>query len=243
MRLEFRWWHLICASVFSGFYAVPILGFVLYYVSLVFSITAQSRAPSSTDPGVVFILVLFGVALVIAIPGLALALSRDARDSAADEWQPSPRRYGVLGLLYPISLVVAGLYLYRRYDAVGIGNLPVETPLSRGELVTSRWWYSLAIGPLLFLAGFSMFVVPFGATLTFVEHNALRIAGFSLLTGTGVVLFTFGLAADLKAVRGSTLEWTPGTRRYVLPSILVLGLVPVVAAIYLFNRHRHVGVP
>ncbi|KAB1197291.1 MULTISPECIES: hypothetical protein [Haloferax] len=134
-----------------------------------------------------------------------------------------------------------------RQSLVGVsgGRRPepkLTTELTHG-LVTSRWWYPLAIGPVLFLAGLGVFVVPFGDTLTFLENFVIRTAGFSLLTGTGVALFSFGLAADLTAVRGSTIEWTPGTRRYVLPALLVLGLLPVVAAVYLFNRHRHVGVP
>jgi len=64
-----------------------------------------------------------------------------------------------------------------------------------------------------------------------------------VLSGTGIASFSVGLAADLGLVRHSALDWTPGRRRYTLLPVLVPLLVPFVAAVYLTNRHRHVGVP
>lgn len=138
---------------------------------------------------------------------------------------------------------MAGFYLYRRYQRIGIGGLPVDDPLARDSLVASRWWYCIAVGPVLFLAGLGVLVLPYGSTLTFAGNLYLRIVGFALLTGVGITLFTIGLAADLTLVCGSLHTWHPGTRRYVLPSILVPGVIPLAALIYLFNRHRYIGVP
>lgn len=139
--------------------------------------------------------------------------------------------------------MVAGRYLYRRYRRVGLGDLPVEEPPSRDRLVASRWWYSIAAGPLLLLVGIGAFLVPSWGALTFAGALYLRVAVLVLFAGAGIALFTVGLAADLALVRGGSVDWTPGTRRYTIPATLVPGVVPLVAVVYLFNRHRYVGAP
>lgn len=244
MRRNLRWWQVICVAVFSGVYAVPILGFTLDGMLLISSFETGTTTGSTNNPRVGFLLIglLFAVALTISIPGLALALYRDATSLADEDWAPNARLYGALGLAYPLSLIVAGFYLYRRYQRIGIGGLPID-PRARDSPVTSRWWYCIAAGPVLFLTGFGVLVLPSGITLTFVGALYLRIVGFALLTGVGIVLFSIGLAADLAQVRGSTNSWHPGTRRYLIPSLLVPGVIPLVALVYLFKRHRQIGVP
>ena len=245
MQFGLRWWHLICATGFTGIFVVPVLGVTVRGILFISSLASNAEAATSTSPpfGFLFIEVVFAIALLIAIPGLALSLYYDASDIAEDEWTPTPRLYGVLALVYPLSLLVAGFYLYRRYRRVGVGGFPVDESLPQDRLAASHWWYSIAVGPLLFLSGFGLFLVPYGDALSFPEVLYLRIIGLVLPAGSGMLLFNVGLAADLSQVSGSAVNWKPGKRRYQLPSILVPGLIPFVAIAYLRNRHRHVGVP
>ncbi|WP_141654124.1 hypothetical protein [Haloparvum sedimenti] len=175
--------------------------------------------------------------------GLSLSMYYDASGIVADEWSPNPYLYGVLGLVYPLSLVVVAIYLFRRYRRIGLGGFPLDDPLSRDRLAGSRWWYGIAIGPLLLLLGCGLFFIPYGDTFSFLSTLYLRIIGFVLPAGAGIFLFNIGLAADLSQVRSSVVTWHPGTRRYQLPSLLVPGLIPLIAIIYLGHRHRHIGIP
>lgn len=245
VRLDIRWWHLVGGAVFAGVFVVPMLGIAVYGISTIRSMEAGLASDAFGGPRAGFLLVeaCFVAALVVAVPGLALSLYRDANGAVDPAWTPNARLYGVLGLLYPVSLLVAGFYLYRRYRRVGIGGLPVDGSLPRDRLVASQWWYLIAIGPGLFLAGFGWLLFPYRIAPTFAGGLYVRITGLVLLSGAGLVLFNFGLAADLEQVRGSAVDWTPGTRRYMLSSMLVPGAIPLVAIVYLFNRHRHVGVP
>jgi hypothetical protein len=245
MRFGLRWWHLVCAAGFTGIFVVPVLGVTVRALSVSSSLasTAGAAPSSGSSVGSLLIEALFALALLIAVPGLAVALYRDASEIADGAWTPNPRLYGALAVVYPLSLLVAGVHLYRRYRQVGIGGFPIDEPLSGERLAASRWWYSVAVGPLLFLLGFGLFLLPYGAVASFPAALYLRIVGLVLPAGAGILLFNAGLAADLTQVRGSTVEWNPGARRYQLPSLLVPGLIPLVAVVYLGNRHRHVGVP
>lgn len=245
MRLGIRWWHLICAAGFTGLFAVPVLGVTVRGLAVSSSLasTAGAAPSSGSSVGTLLIEAMFVLALLMAVPGLAVALYRDASELVREAWTPNPRLYGALAFVYPLSLLVAGIYLYRRYRHVGIGGFPIGEPLSGERLAASRWWYSVAVGPLLFLLGFGLFLLPYGEVVSFPAALYLRIIGLVLPTGAGILLFNAGLAADLTQVRDSTVDWNPGTRRYQLPSLLAPGLIPLVAVVYLGNRHRHVGVP
>lgn len=239
-----RGWQSIAAAGFVGAFVVPVLGIFVHSAWGIRSLPTGGSGTQSVavPPGLLFVSTGFALALAIAGPGLALALYRDAAGLAGRAWTPNVRRYWLLGLAYPLSLGVAGFYLYRRYGRVGLGHFPVDEPLSTAELEDSRWWYAVVAGPVLLVAGVGLLLVPYGWSTT-VGALYVRIAGFAILAGTGIVMFNVGLAADLALVRNSEGDWRPGTRRYQLGTVLVPGIVPVVALVYLLNRHRHVGSP
>lgn len=246
-----QWWPVVCASVFCGVLVVPFLAVVVDATAVISSMPAgaSGATPPGLRPGFAFVWLVFGLSLVVAGPVLAVALYRDAQTLARSVWTPDARVFGGLGLLYPLSVLVAGYYLYRRYDRVGLGPFPVDEPVPRARVDAWRWWYGVAAGPVLFYAGFGALVVSSGDGLAFANRTTFAgglfagVVGLFLLSTTGYLLFAVGLTADLAVVRASEYDWTPGTRRYAVPSLLVPGLLPVVGLIYLFNRHRHVGAP
>lgn len=240
-----RGWQLVGAAVYVGVFVVPILGIVLYTFSLFQEIATITADSSTAEPLLGYRLSrgAFVVALTLAVPGLAVALYRDASAVTSPEWDPDPRLYGLLGGLYPLSLVVAAVYLYRRYHRVGIAHLPVKDSLPAERVRDSRWWYAIAGGAALFVVGFGNLFVPYGAVLGFASALYLRVSVSVLVCVTGLILSSVGLTLDISAVRHSDGEWRPETTKYHLPTILVPGLVPLVAGFYLFNRHRHLGVP
>lgn len=243
MRLDVRPWHLLGAAVFVGVFVLPMLGIGVYGIRTMRSIEAGAGVAVGPRPGFVLVEAAFAAAVLIAGPGLALSLAADAREIAGEAWQPSPWRYGALGLLYPLSLLVAAGYLYCRSRRVGVGGFSLRDPVPRERLRAARWWYLVAFGPVLYLAGFGVLLVPGAIGPTFLGDRYVRVFGLALLSGTGLVGFGLGLAADLRLVRAAAVPWTPGTRRYMVPTVLVPGLLPLVGLVYLRNRHRHVGVP
>lgn len=240
-----RGWQAVGAGVYVGVFVVPILGFTLYFFSLLQRLAAETTRSATPEPLLGYRLSqgAFAVALTLAVLGLAFALYRDASGVAGPEWDPDPRLYGVLGLCYPLSLLVAAVYLHRRYHRVGIAHLPVEGSLPSERVRDSRWWHAIAGGAVLFVVGFGNLFVSYGAVLGFVSALYVRVAVSALVCTTGLTLFSAGLFLDMSAVRNSDGEWRPGTSRYHIPTVLVPGLVPLVAGIYLFNRHRYLGVP
>lgn len=148
---------------------------------------------------------------------------------------------------------------------------PAEVPALEGEppgiealderlpslTVDSHWWYWIAAVPVYFVLST---LVGFGAFLLAVTGLALDsgvgvfvlfVVAFALIAIPGVVLsvmFPLATYADARAIAGAEIDWTPDPVLYgliALAAVLVTAFtlsVPL-ALYYLYQRHRHVGVP
>lgn len=237
-------WHSVAVALFVGVFFVPVSLVLLQSATTVVSLSSQAGAGGGGRPTWAAAVWAFAaLSAGVATLGLSAAIYRDAVALAGSDWAPDPRRYALPALLYPLSLAVGGWYLYRRYRTVGIGGFPLDEPLDEDTLAESRWWYHVAAGPFLLFAGVWVFLLPSDLGSTVSGPLFVRLAALAVLSGTGIAVFTVGLAADIAHVRHSAVPWTPGRQRYTLVPLLVPLFVPFVAAVYLLNRHRHVGVP
>lgn len=105
--------HLLMGTaVFSGVYAGPLLWVLVELASLITTPPARRvGGPASGGPGPAVLVVkeAFVGCLALAAVGLGAA------NLADEEWSPDPRLYGGLGLLSPLSPLVATVYPYRRW--------------------------------------------------------------------------------------------------------------------------------
>lgn len=242
MRDSTRWWYVVGVAAFVGAYVVPLLSVAVSQLSVTASLAAAAAPVAGPPSGFVLLRAVLAVALVAAVPGLGVGLFLDARGQHGP-WDPSPRRYGVAGLLYPISVVVAAAYLLRRYRRVGLGSFAPEASLPPERLAASRWWVLVPVGAASFVAGVAVLAAPAGGPGFYPGSLIARAVLFALLAGTGLVAYVLGLGVDLRLVRNGGCDWTPGLRRYELPGLLLPVSILPIAAVYLANRHRHVGVP
>lgn len=121
--VDSRWWY--------GVAALPVVSVVAVALVTLATVGAVvSGALDSDVAGPVFgLLVLLGMIAAAAVIAagivLPVALYFDGRavSSASVDWHPDAARYALVGLvgtlLYPLGIVVACYYLYRRHQRVG----------------------------------------------------------------------------------------------------------------------------
>lgn len=134
--------------------------------------------------------------------------------------------------------------------------------------VSSRWWWGVAIIPLLYIlvwvgvAGLEFFSVrvpgdppslaPLPGTVRPFLYTALTVGVSIILVTVLNPVFVVSLYKDVTAVRAADAGWKPSKYGYGLVSLIHLVgiLIPLVyfvtlpaAVYYLYQRHRHVGVP
>lgn len=139
-------------------------------------------------------------------------------------------------------------------DQPGIDALDEHLPAAT---VDSRWWYWIAAVPAFFvvstLAGvFAFLIAVFGMVTDLAGFTFLLFFGlFAVFALAGLalsVLFPLAIYIDAKAIATADVEWTPDPVLYGLIAVVAVLMtaftlsVPL-ALYYLYQRHRHVGVP
>lgn len=243
-------WALLAASLVGGlFAAVPLYGWRSFA-----GVVRDVGPGAGPTPGLQFgtapggplhpgLLLALGVGLlVLAAVGPAVALHRDARFVAGvSDWGPRRRAWAAAAALFPVSILVAGAYLWRRHRRVGshpegrptvedlrasrlpvlVATLPVLAPVLAAAVT---WW--------LYRPGDVLSAVPAG----------IAGAGVGGL-GYAVLLLAFGL--DFDWVRAGDLDWSPSRGRYLVPllaalfvPLLLFVAAPVIAWVWVWNRRR-----
>lgn len=140
---------------------------------------------------------------------------------------------------------------------------PLDQAYPPLDAVNSRWWYwigaylvtSVLFVPVVILAVLT-FVTPVvvgrgdpgGASIrVFFLLFLLLIFGFVVLAFAVFVMLPVGLYMDARQVARAGLEWEPDPVIYGVLGLLQFFVTPIigffVALYYLYQRHKHVGVP
>ena len=144
---------------------------------------------------------------------------------------------GVLLLLVGIGvlLVVPGLMGKVLYDRLrGIG--PPAVSDAQDTPVSDKWWWLVAIQPAWFLLVLTVFLIE-----TSIDAHLFRgvVYPIQLVGFVTLPLAPIGVHYDRKYV-AAVADWRPSIAYYLTFASLVGVLL---AAIYVYERHQHVGVP
>ncbi|MCU4741249.1 hypothetical protein [Natronoglomus mannanivorans] len=178
-------------------------------------------------PGLQWGLVLFGTfGYTVLTLGLTTALFLDARRvQVVGGWHPRPWLNALFAfVLAPVAGVV---YLYRRHERFG-------TPATRSE-----WWIVIAISLGTTVAGLGTAVIAYVLAMPGLVATAIGLAG-TVAFGA----FPIAIHQDAAYVCTRRSRWNPNPGTYLgfaFLSLFVPPLQPLLAAYYLFQRRRAVG--
>ncbi|WP_331236015.1 hypothetical protein [Natronorarus salvus] len=221
---EPRWWYLVLVAYGLAPLAVPVL--------LVWWSLSRSFSSFGGVGGVQTLLAVLlpnALALAVVVVTVPVGVYCDARAVRRLGWEPNARRWLLASIVFPISLVTAGAYLYRRKRAVGLAGIGREEPLSREEIERSRWWTLAPVGAL----GGPLVLV----SLLVVPPLLLGSSALLLVAYAGVVslaLYSLGVWVDRARIHDSEVDWSPSHLWFAaaflgLPGVLVAGIAyPVV---------------
>lgn len=113
---------------------------------------------------------------------------------------------------------------------------------SSGGVVRSNWWYVVGFVALWAPVSTILFVL-YVASLNWLGS---LIAPLTYLAIIMLLLLPVALYFDISAINRSGVDWAPNRTLYVLAA--TIGIVAtvisfVVAVVYLYRRHQHVGIP
>lgn len=152
---------------------------------------------------------------------------------------PVPRMdaLGVLLLLvgFGLLLVVPGLMGKVLYDRVRGAGPPVDSSDADAP-VSDRWWLLVAFQPAWFLLLLAIFLMQMitDLQLFYAVVYPVQLVGFAALP-----FAPLGVHYDRKYV-AAVADWRPSLA-YYLTFASIVGVL--LAAIYVYERHEHVGVP
>lgn len=126
---------------------------------------------------------------------------------------------------------------------------------------TSRWWYGVAALPVLAILLYLLAFIVIGTRnamttsdpaliLNVLGAFGVFVVGLIILLLT--VLFSASLLLDIRTIRKSPSEWSPSWAYGFIAVVHLLNLVfPVLwlvvsvpgAVLYLYRRHKYLGVP
>lgn len=125
---------------------------------------------------------------------------------------------------------------------MGVGRTMSNTGPTGPTLVGSRWWYVSAfvvawsVLGLVLLAGYLLGLRWLGALIVVIAYVAVAM----------LLLHPFAIYFDATTIAESGGVWKPNTTLYVagaIAGIVVPLLQVIVAVVYLYRRHEHVGTP
>lgn len=137
----------------------------------------------------------------------------------------------------------------------------VEETSNASSEVSSRWWYGVAVMPLLVFISYVLIFVIRGTREAIPSSDVALIANVSsaftllfvfFLNILLVLVFAVSLLMDIRTIRKSRSEWTPSwgyvgvgllhLLNLVFPLLWVVVTAPG-AVVYLYQRHKYIGAP
>lgn len=103
---------------------------------------------------------------------------------------------------------------------------------------SEHWWKGIVLGFMFFFLAFGLIAVIPG---TGIAAGSVRYL-FALMLGLAWGLLMFSLFLDAKYVTEYS-DWEPTIGLYLLLILFFPVVAPLAGAVYLFKRHRVVGVP
>ena len=108
--------------------------------------------------------------------------------------------------------------------------------------VNSVWWYLVAFAGIWGPVAWFLFVGYVGGG----GSPSTPSAELVVLSMAVLVLNPVGIYLDAVAIGRTDVDWSPNVRIYVAAAVAGVpgtAFSTFVAAVYLYNRHRHVGTP